>query len=122
MHTISGQEAFQPVKQKVRVYNPNLLSELLLEAEKAKQQQVQVWVHRTIRMYVTFGAVLTFSVLHSVTTCLLNNILAAACSSKALVTLRRLKAKMPILAVPNELARRETSFLKAMVYRNALIA
>ena len=45
MHT-SGRQGLstlrQPVKQKVKVYNPSLLSELLLEAEKAKQQQAQV--------------------------------------------------------------------------------
>ena len=34
--------AIRPVKQKVRVYNPSLLSDLLHEAEKAKQQQTQV--------------------------------------------------------------------------------
>lgn len=37
-----GSVALQPVKQKVRVYNPTLLNELLMEAEKAKQHQVQV--------------------------------------------------------------------------------
>lgn len=63
MHTISRQEALQPVKQKVRVYNPSLLSELLHEAEKAKQQQAQVWVHCNCRMYVSFSAVLCCSVL-----------------------------------------------------------
>ena len=41
MHT-SRPTALQPVKQKVRVYNPNLLSELLLEVEKFKIQQAQV--------------------------------------------------------------------------------
>ena len=45
MRTISQKEestAIRPVKQKVRVYNPSLLSELLHEAERAKQQQAQV--------------------------------------------------------------------------------
>ena len=45
MRTVGRQEgstAVQPVKQKVRVYNPSLLSELLHEAEKAKQLQAQV--------------------------------------------------------------------------------
>ncbi len=45
MHTASGQDenkVLQPVRQKVRVYNPSLLSELLLEAEKAQAQQAQV--------------------------------------------------------------------------------
>ena len=37
-----GSVALQPVKQKMRVYNPNLLNELLVEAEKAKQHQIQV--------------------------------------------------------------------------------
>lgn len=39
MHTISqdGYQTLQPVKQKVRVYNPSLLTELLHEAERAKQ-------------------------------------------------------------------------------------
>ena len=32
----------QPLKQKVRVYNTGLLSELLQEAEKVKAQQAQV--------------------------------------------------------------------------------
>ena len=37
-----GSNVLQPVKQKVRVYNPRLLSELLHEAERAKQQHSQV--------------------------------------------------------------------------------
>ena len=48
MRPISQKEeptAIPPVKQKIRVYNPSLLSELLQEAEKAKQHQVEAVLH-----------------------------------------------------------------------------
>ena len=44
MHTARRQDVpktLHPVRQKVRVYNPSLLSELLVEAEKAQQAQVR---------------------------------------------------------------------------------
>lgn len=36
----AASKMLHPVRQKVRVYNPNLLSEVLLEVEKARAQQV----------------------------------------------------------------------------------
>lgn len=122
MRTIGRQEGstpVQPVKQKVRVYNPSLLSELLHEAEKAKQQQAQVRGYRTVfsmfRLQVAFCAIRRCSVLPSVNTYLLDSSAAAACISNVVVTPCRLRAK-----IPHDLAHRHMTSLKATVCRNAL--
>lgn len=45
MHALDSKDAskvLHPVQQKIRVYNPSLLSELLIEAERAHAQQVHI--------------------------------------------------------------------------------
>ncbi len=45
MHILDSKDAskvLHPVQQKIRVYNPSLLSELLIEAERAHAQQVHI--------------------------------------------------------------------------------
>lgn len=45
MHILDSKDAskvLHPVQQKIRVYNPSLLSELLMEAERAHAQQVHI--------------------------------------------------------------------------------
>lgn len=69
-----GSRALQPVKQKVRVYNPSLLSELLREAERAKQQQAQVRASSTF-----FSVLLRLQVAWSLSG-------AAACCTQSLQT------------------------------------
>ena len=68
-------------------------------------------------------SVVAYAIRHCMLQSVLHTCLAAAQTSNALITQRRLKAKMPVLAgPPHDLAQRHKTSLKAMVCRNVLTA